>query len=234
MKRRLPLVALVAALLALAGCGVPVSNTAAVLQGVPVTLLQPAGRPYHPPAGHASSNGSGVFDIYLVAGDSLVAVPRTGLPSGATPLDLEQLLLSDLEAGPRPGEYGEGITTQLPGGAQATIVSVHPASHGTPGVVTVNLDFSVDLPLIALAQIVWTLTDVENITEVTFYQAGKPVDTPIQTGAYEPGPLTEADYSRFKPAAVAPPSTNTSHPKAAQPRCSGSNPQSVSLGDCPS
>lgn len=223
MRRLLALAGVAAGLAVLAGCGVPVSGTATVLDNVPDTLMAPAATVPVPPREHKPPGG--VFDIFLVFGGRTIAVPR---PDDTTQQLLPQLLLNDLESGPNQLEAHEGITTALYGGA--TIVRIR------GDVATVNIDASVgQLPEIALAQIIFTMTELANptgnkpITKVAFYQAGSPVDAPNENGVYESRPLTRADVARFFPAGEIPVTTPTT-----KPPCSSTNRQSVQVGACPS
>lgn len=189
--RRRPVARLAGALAALAAvalagtaCGVPVSSSPQVVDGVPAGLLLPAAPTHVRPL----PNSSKVFDIYLVGGDALVEVARSGTP---TP----QSLVAALDTGPSTFESNvEGITSDVPVGAHVTIVKLR--GH----VATVDLDASFgEISLLGVAQIVYTVTQLKGITGVAFYQAGSPVNAPTERGNYLSRPLTRADFGRFGP-----------------------------------
>ena len=47
---------------------------------------------------------------------------------------------------------------------------------------------------LAIAQVVYTVTQQPGVTGVTFEIAGKPVEVPTAAGAQVPGPVGRADY----------------------------------------
>jgi spore germination protein GerM len=175
--------------LCLAACGIPTATTP--------TAIAKSDVPYHllnPPATTTTLPGStpavGVAEqIYLVAPDGhLVAAIR----EVAVPASLTQVT-GALLAGPTATESASGIQSFL----NRTGVQVSLAA--ATGVATV--DFTTN-PIqvvgpdqtLAIAQVVYTLTQQPGVTGVTFEIAGKAIEVPTAAGAQVPGPVTRADF----------------------------------------
>jgi len=127
--------------------------------------------------------------IFLVSPDGhLVAAAR----EVAVPASLSQLLEA-LLAGPTATETASGIQSFL------TSTGVEATTTQSAGVATVH--FSTN-PIqvvgpdqtLAIAQVVYTLTQEPDITGVTFEIGGKPIEVPTAAGAQVPGPVGRADY----------------------------------------
>jgi spore germination protein GerM len=183
------LTALVAAAVALAGCGIPTASAPSPIakSDVPYHLLNPPNTTTTSP-GVPPAVGVPVV-IYLVAPDGhLVAATR----EVAVPASLTQVV-GALLAGPTATESAAGIQSFLdPTGVQ---VSLAPAG----GVATVN--FTTDPILVvgpdqtlALSQVVYTLTQQPGVTGVNFAIDGKAIEVPTAAGAQVPGPVGRADY----------------------------------------
>ena len=175
--------------LALAACGIPTAAapTPIAKSDVPYHLLNPptttttlAGSP--PAVGVAEQ-------IYLVAPSGhLVAATR----EVAVPASLTQVV-GALLAGPTATESASGIQSFLNRtGVQVTLA-------GATGVATV--DFTTN-PIqvvgpdqtLAIAQVVYTLTQQPGVTGVTFEIAGKSIEVPTAAGAQVPGPVARTDF----------------------------------------
>jgi spore germination protein GerM len=176
--------------LAVAACGLPTatSPTPIAKSAVPYHLLNPPTTtttvPGTPPAVGVAEQ------IYLVSPDGhLVAATR----EVAVPASSSQVL-GALLAGPTATETASGIQSFLSGnGVRATVTE-------TGGVATVHFSTS---PIqvvgpdqtLAIAQVVYTVTQQPGITGVTFEIGGKPIEVPTATAAAQvPGPVGRADY----------------------------------------
>ena len=180
--------------LALAACGIPTSATPSPIakSDVPYHLLNPptttTTAPGAPPAVGVPEQ------IFLVAPSGhLVAATR----EVAVPASLSQVV-GALLAGPTATESASGIQSFL----DRTGVQVALAASG--GVATV--DFTTD-PIqvvgpdqtLAIAQVVYTVTQQPGVTGVTFAIAGKAIEVPTAAGAQVPGPVGRADYAPQAP-----------------------------------
>ena len=180
--------------LALAACGIPTAATPTPIarSAVPYHLLDPAPTsttvPGSPPEVGVSEQ------IFLVAPTGhLVATDR----EVAVPASLTQVT-GALLAGPTATESASGIQSFLSRtGVQVTL-------DATTGVATV--DFTTD-PIqvvgpdqtVAIAQVVYTLTQQPGVTGVTFEIAGKAIEVPTAAGAQVPGPVARADFGPEAP-----------------------------------
>jgi spore germination protein GerM len=180
--------------LTLAACGIPTSAAPSPIakSDVPYHLLNPPTTtttvPGAPPAVGVPEQ------IYLVAPSGhLVAAIR----EVAVPASLSQVV-GALLAGPTATESASGIQSFL----DRTGVQVALAASG--GVATV--DFTTD-PIqvvgpdqtLAIAQVVYTVTQQPGVTGVTFAIAGKAIEVPTAAGAQVPGPVGRADYAPQAP-----------------------------------
>ena len=178
--RALP--ALLCGLLLLAGCGVEP-------QPAPEPLPIPAPPPPEP--GPLGEEDGTVLNVFFVRGTTLTPAERAvaeRTPSAA---------LTALTAGPTRAEVIGGLRTALapqplsadvglPGGI--TSVAVTPEFAGITG----------GNQLLAVAQVVWTLTDLEDTHQIRFLANGVPVEVPTDNG------LTNAPVGREHFTSVAP------------------------------
>ena len=130
--------------------------------------------------------------IYLLTKDRLVAVDRS-VPDDAGLAELLELVVD----GPSEVEQSLGITSAVPAG---TIASVD-ISRGTA---TVDLtsafgDIRSREQLLALAQIVYTLTGQPGIGGVRFSVEGKDVTVPLADGTASDDALSRDDFSALDP-----------------------------------
>jgi hypothetical protein len=175
--------------LGLAACGIPTASAPSPIakSDVPYHLL-------NPPTTTTTSPGAppavGVPEvIFLVSPDGhLVAATR----EVAVPASLTQVV-GALLAGPTATESAAGIQSFL----DRTGVQVSMAPSG--GEVTV--DFTTDPILVvgpdqtlAIAQVVYTVTQQPGVTGVDFAIGGKAIEVPTAAGAQVPGPVGPADY----------------------------------------
>jgi len=182
-------VVLTAAVLGTAACGIPTATAPPPIakSDVPYHLLDPSVTTTTAPATPLAVDVA--EQIFLVSPDGhLVAAAR----EVAVPASLSQLLEA-LLAGPTATETASGIQSFL------TSTGVEATTTQSAGVATVH--FSTN-PIqvvgpdqtLAIAQVVYTLTQEPDITGVTFEIGGKPIEVPTAAGAQVPGPVGRADY----------------------------------------
>ncbi|MGY2066122.1 GerMN domain-containing protein [Blastococcus sp. SYSU DS0619] len=176
------LTALLCTLALLTGCGVEPQESPEVLT-IPVPEVSAAGQ-------RTEANGP-ALTVYFVRGTTLAAVER------ATPLADAPSALDRLVQGPTRVEVIGGLRTAL--APQSLLVD-----EGVPGGITsvsVTREFTGITggnQLLAVAQVVWTLTDLPGTTQVRFLADGVPVEVPTDSG------LTEQPVSRDHFRSVAP------------------------------
>jgi spore germination protein GerM len=129
--------------------------------------------------------------IYLVSTNQHVVAATRDVQF---PANLSEILGALLD-GPTATESAAGLQSFLTGTkASATV---------TGGVATVNFTKPIqvvgpDLTL-AIAQIVFTVTQQPGVTGVVFQIAGQPIDVPIASGAQVPGPVDATSYQSVAP-----------------------------------
>ena len=169
----------------LAGCGVPV-------EGEPRTVEPPrgpfaaAGSPTPVPPPEA---GTVAQPLYFVRGDRLVAVLRRVRTVPTVPEHV-----ADLVAGPTRAEADAGLASALGGNTVIAAVRL----EGTRAVVELD-----DPPegggrsdeVLAVGQVVCTLTARADVATVSFRHEGQPLGVPRSDGSLSQAPLTVADYA---------------------------------------
>ena len=191
-RRGRALVALaVSAALALAACGVPKQDSAERVEDdrVPYQLLD------RNSGGTADGSqiGSRNAVIYLAVGGRLVPTVRSLPP----PLTLPRLLRA-LGRGPTKPEAASGIRTALPFEDTPTDVRI------ARGTATMKLPTSFTTlsradQVLALAQIVYTVTDQPGIGQVQFTLDGAPIDIPRADRSLTSQPVSREDYLALAP-----------------------------------
>jgi spore germination protein GerM len=190
-----------------AGCGIPASSgPQAIAKGnIPSRLLNPGSTTTstnpNPPPVYVTEQ------IYLVD-PNLHLTPRNR--NIAPPANLTQIV-DALLLGPIAAESAEGI--------QSFVTSTSPLSGSNRAVVTVangiaTVNFATNpvqvvgaaQTLLAIAQVVFTVTQQPNVTGVLFQIAGQPIEVPIgPNGALVPGPVNQAQYPAQAPVPTATP-----------------------------
>lgn len=189
---RRPLVLVAVALLAvsavLAACGVSPESKANKIapKDVPFGLLDEDPTTTVVEAGRATN-------IYLLTKDRLVAVERS-VPNSADLADLLGFVIS----GPTEVEQSLGITTAVPAGTLSSVDT-------SRGIAEVDLassfgDIRSREQLLALGQIVYTLTGQPGIGGVRFTVEGKSVTVPLADGTLSTDPLSRDDFKALAPA----------------------------------
>lgn len=197
-------VALVLAVLVgglVAGCGIPTSSApqAIAKSDVPFHLLTPSSpstsSPFNAPAG--------VSEVIYLVDPTLHLTPRNRIV--APPANLTQIV-NLLLLGPTDQESTDGIqsfltgpTTQSssPNGALVTLANgVATVDFATNPVQVVGANQT----LLAIAQVVFTVTQQPNVNGVLFEIADQPIEVPIgPNGALVPGPVTQLQYPAQAP-----------------------------------
>lgn len=178
-----------AALLVVAACGVPVSGQAHRIDpaSVPYDLLSTA------PATSPTSASGPAADIFLVNGDRLVVRHRH-----ITGLNIPAEALRSLLVGPTPAESANGLSTDVP--AQTRLYSLD--LKGSVASVDLSPTFGTaggSQQVLAVAQIVFTVTASRYIDGVKFAVAGRAIEVPNGSGSLTSGVKTRADYQQQAP-----------------------------------
>lgn len=135
--------------------------------------------------------------LYFISGGQLKGYPRPL----ATPLTTNSVLTA-LQEGPPSGDPGVGIRSAIPTKGQAVIKSTEDNS----GVATIELPpgfFERTPPedqLLAIGQLVLTVTEVGGIGQVLFVQSGSPLQVPRGPGgglSNGTEPLARRDYQEL-------------------------------------
>ncbi|MEZ5203015.1 MAG: GerMN domain-containing protein [Acidimicrobiales bacterium] len=179
--------AIVALLAALAGCGIGAEPEANRIDptNVPFGLLD-AG-----PTTTLVDQGQDAT-IYLVASDRLVPIGRT-VPDGSTLADLVELVV----AGPTSTERALGATTAVPAGTVASVTQDDDLAEVE--LTTAFGEVRSEDQLLAIGQIVYTLTEAPGVTSVQFSLAGDPIGIPAADGTQRDGPVSRRDLGSVAP-----------------------------------
>jgi len=185
--------------LAAAACGIPTSGTPTAIdkKDVPFHLLSPS-----TPTTTGSTVPGAVTvqeQIFLVSGaiQTLVPVDRDVVVPTTLSATVTEALIALLK-GPTATESDSGLTTYL----SSTKTRVSAKVSG--GIATVDFT-SNPIQLVgatetlAIAQVVFTATEVTGVTGVLFEIAGIPTPVPTASGATVPGPVDRTSYQPQAP-----------------------------------
>jgi spore germination protein GerM len=148
--------------------------------------------------GPSTTNQDAEVVVFMVEGNRLVRVARTNPPAGSA----AEIAVRALLEGPSGNEPQRGIVTKIPLDTEFLGVSVD------NGVASVNLGRgfqSVEDPtdvqeyILRVAQLVWTLDEIPEITSVRLLIAGEPTTVIDQNRRYVSTPVARGRYSRFQP-----------------------------------
>jgi spore germination protein GerM len=180
--------------LALGACALPVDDHARAIapEKLPDALAATTSAPSST-AGEAAGpsttrSETSVYRLWFISGDALQGVTRE-MPRGATP----DQLIDRLVAGPSGDEVDRsGLRSAIPTG---TITSTELRG----GVALVDLGPSfVAIPtgdqILAVGQLVLTLTGLPGVGQVGFEVDGAPVQVPRADGSQADGPVARDDY----------------------------------------
>ncbi len=190
MKRRTGRAPMLAFLL-LAACGPPISDNVEIAdpQDVPFGLLEPDRVPAALQPGPAATLRIHLFDPDR---SELVAVTRQVTATGI------DAAIDELETDPNDAESSIGLRSALTDIDAVADTNV----DGSTAVVDLNESFTTlggSEQVVAIAQLVFTLTAQPNIEQVSLTIDGESVEVPRDDGTLTRNPLTRADYTSFAP-----------------------------------
>jgi spore germination protein GerM len=188
-------VAVAATLLLLTNCGVPAQQAPVQIkpEAVP-SQLRDVPSPESAMPSTADPGKSTVF-VHFVRKDRLVGLPREA-PAASQSGRLNAVVTA-LIAGPSEGEQARGITSALPPGLQLTVVAI----EGQRVVLELSGETdgrSATENVLAVGQIVLSMTSLTTVKEVVFSRDGAPAEALLADGALATKPLTAADYAVLK------------------------------------
>jgi spore germination protein GerM len=182
--RRLAAPLAVALALVSVGCGVPAQGSASMIPDSEV----PNGLRESSPADPGPAVDRQPIELWF-ADDEVLVNTRHVVPAPAN----ASAALTELLAGPTAGERSSGLRSAIPD-ADA-VVAVETARGGA--VVELSTAFA-DIPVpdqvLAVGQLVLTLTDLRGIGRVSFVVGGEPVAVPLPNGDTSSDPVTRDDY----------------------------------------
>jgi len=174
----------------LISCGIPVEERARPL---PADMI-PSSVPARGPAASSASadRGPASADVFLVRNSRLVRVGRQ--PWNPPSLDGA---IAALLRGPAADERAEGVRTAL-------TRPVRLAGALAAGVPLIDVtdsftDVEGEEQILALAQLVFTLTALPGVDGVSFALDGRPVEVPTGDGALKRGPIRREDFAAVAP-----------------------------------
>lgn len=177
----------------LTGCGVqaqsapqPLSSGDLARAGAP-TLTPSTSSPT--PAATESEEAT----VYFLRGQRLVAVQRS-----VERTESVEPMVASLLAGPTKTEASSGLTTAIPPG----IASLDVTFVDGVGVVGVPPQFETlggANQILAIAQLVYTITEVDGISGLQLTDGGTLVEVPNSAGELSFGPVYRADFAAFAP-----------------------------------
>ena len=169
-------------------CGVPTDSEPRALppERVPFGLLDPTSTPSTTPA---SPEGAVSLTVYLVTQERLTAVTRDVPP----PVGPEQALQA-LLAGVNQREAASGMRSAIAPATEARTTAV------AGGEVRVDLNRAflsggTKEQILAVAQIVYTVTALPGLDSVAFTLSGRSVEVPSADGKLRAGPLRRSDFA---------------------------------------
>ena len=172
-----------------AGCGIPIDDRSRPLAGDQIPSSVPvAAPPPAPPAGDLSLS----LELFLIRGSQLAAVNRQ-VP---TPLTADKAL-TEIVRGPTPPERLRGLRSALP----RSVRLLGTVAHDVPLIDVTESLTGVDgeEQILALAQLVFTLTGLPGVNGVSFARDGRPVEVPTGDGELKGGPLRRQDFAAVAP-----------------------------------
>lgn len=191
MTRRPLLVTAVLPFLALA-CGVPIDAEPRPIpdERVPFGLLDPEPTSTTSPAPGASAGSTTApVTVFLVSGGRLTPVTRV-VPAPATPGKALEALLT----GATPDEAAQNVRSAIGGtaaGVSATVAGgLARVELGSPFLSTGRREH-----VLAVAQIVYTLTAFPGVEAVAFTLSGRPVEVPAGDGTLTSGAVRRSDFA---------------------------------------
>jgi len=171
----------------LAGCGLTPSSGVQDIdpRSLPGRLVATPTATASPSVESVASGGG----VYFVREEQLVARPQTSDTRALLPG--VQALLDALSAGPDETDRDRGVGTALPPATALRATALEGA------VLTVDLTVDQMPPdqTLAIAQIVLTVTSLNEVGGVRLTVNGEPIRAPLASGAQTDRPLTRADFA---------------------------------------
>lgn len=186
MRVRLATLCSLAVVLAFAGCGFPT-------EGSPHAVEVEEQPPSSPSTTEGDVVRTEATTVWFVRDDRLVATTRQVV----APVDAPAVLQT-LAAGASTDEASDGIRSAIPDPAMLVGAEV---ARGT-ATVALAAGFA-DIPagdqVLALAQIVYTLTDLRGVGRVRFQIEGSPVVVPLPGGGSTEDSVSRDDFAALTP-----------------------------------
>lgn len=185
----------------LAACGIPTDSSPHMIPraNVPFHILS---------SGSAPSTTTTTLPPTVAVPETIYMVDSTQHVTAVTrdvvlPATLSQIVGALLD-GPTAAESSAGLQSFLTGRPGDVSVTV------TNGIATVNFatnPVQVVGPdqILAVAQVVFTVTQQPGISGVVFHIAGQPIEVPTAAGAQVPGPVSRTTYGSQAPVSTTPP-----------------------------
>jgi spore germination protein GerM len=129
--------------------------------------------------------------VYLVRADHLAPVARRVAERSP------EAALAELESGPTAAESEAGLRSALVPGTSLGVVR----QSGDLIVVDLSRELTEAEPgeqVLAVAQVVWTVTSTGGVTRVSFTLQGRPIDAPGADGKLRAVPLRRADFASLR------------------------------------
>jgi hypothetical protein len=132
--------------------------------------------------------------VFMLDGNRLAPVTRTG----RSDMPLPELVLRALLSGPSTDELAKGLSTALPAPVELTGVTMN------TGVAEVDFNAAFESTmreelLRRVAQVVYTLSELDEVDAVRFYTNGQLYTIPDQNGEGHTDAVAQGRYSRFAP-----------------------------------
>ncbi len=181
--RRVLLAMLALVMILVAGCGVAPER-----RPIPIDLAPAAA-----PVESAPEAGPLTVVVYYIRGDRLEAVERAVSESSGP------ALLGLLTAGPSRAEVVTGLRTALTPQTLTVTTSEEAPDTAEVAVTQEFTGITGENQLLAVAQLVWTVTELPGITRVRLSVDGESLEIPTDRGLSQ-DPVERADYMSIAPA----------------------------------
>ncbi len=187
----------IALLVGIAGCGLSPNDEPQAIDAddVPADLLDP-----NPPTSTTiSDDAMATATVYLIV--------REGDTTRLAPV--ERVVTDPTRPGPRINallaptsaeEQQEGLSSSIP--ADTVLIDTELRENDRELVVNLSgalFDIQGEELAIAFAQLVWTVTELDGVRQVSFEVDGEAYRAPDDEGIEQPGAVTRADYSSVAP-----------------------------------
>ncbi len=178
-------------LLILVGCGIPVDEEARPLSDDDVGPSLP-GQAKSPPSVAANPNVASL-ELFFVRDSRMVPIRRLAPGSSV------DHALAALVNGPSAAERSQGVRTALVGPVR--LADVDRAAVPVVEVAESVAQLDGEEQILALAQVVFTLTAIPEVHGVSFALSGREVEVPTGDGTLKAGPLRREDFAAVAPSA---------------------------------